>query len=293
MRFAAIASEPAAGEAAQRILGRSRYGRRRAHRRVSGGLRSEALGSAFAGSGSFGRPRSGIASVRWSRASARSRAASSARSGPGAAHSRRGAGGSARIDRPAALLHAHYGKLDISAVGSAGRGARRRNRRCGAGALLGRIGRRGASALREAVTARPLLASRRPVRRRAAFRARSLAEVRPRGERAPRDRDGRPGGRFSVPWPAPEAPHRIVEVIAAADAHGVLAVLAYSPDDDGLAVPELGLTLPRDANGGQTRYSTGLRPVSRSLSRTHRAGVFGPIAALALGVRASVPVSGR
>ena len=32
-----------------------------------------------------------------------------------------------------------------------------------------------------------------------------------------------------------------------ADARGVLGVLGYAPDDDGLAVPELGITLARDA----------------------------------------------
>ena len=82
-----------------------------------------------------------------------------------------------------------------------------------------------------------------------------------------------------VPWPAPEAPHRIVEVIAAADAHGVLAVLAYSPDDDGLAVPELGLTLSRDATvvkRGIPRVAPG-DPIPCPAPIV--LGVFGPVAA--------------
>jgi gamma-glutamyltranspeptidase/glutathione hydrolase len=144
-----------------------------------------------------------------------------------------------------ALLHAHDGKTPFSkltapAVAIAGEiGAEPR------GALLARIGRRSASALREAITVRPLLA--------AAGRSegglvseQDLSEVRPEGG-VPRETEM--GGRraLDVPWPAPGDSHRIAEVIAVADARGVLAALSYSPDDEGLAVPELGVVLPRDA----------------------------------------------
>jgi hypothetical protein len=144
-----------------------------------------------------------------------------------------------------AVLHAHDGKtafpkLAASAVEHAHEiGAESR------AALLGRIGRRSASALRESITARPLLA----VAGRSEgglLSEQDLADVRPEGE-APREMSMGDRGALCVPWPAPEAPHRVAEVIAAADARGVLGVLAYCPDDDGVAVPDLGVVLPRDA----------------------------------------------
>jgi gamma-glutamyltranspeptidase/glutathione hydrolase len=144
-----------------------------------------------------------------------------------------------------ALLHAHDGKTSFSrlvapAVAIAeqiGAGPR--------GALLGRIGRRSASALRDAVTARPILAA---VGRSEGglVSEQDLSEVRPEGG-VPHATEM--GGRraLDVPWPALGGSHRIAEVIAVADARGVLAALSYSPDDEGLEVPELGVVLPRDA----------------------------------------------
>jgi hypothetical protein len=188
-----------------------------------------------------------------------------------------------------ALLHAHDGKtgfqrLAAPAVDLASEmGAEPRS------ALLARIGRKGASALREPATARPLLA----VAGRSEsglLSERDLAEVRPES-RIPRETEMGDRRALAVPWAPPEAPHRLAEVIAAADAHGVLAVLAYSPDDEGLAVPELGVTLSRDAEvvkRGIPRVAPGQpipcpAPIVLAFSDQKLL--------MAMGVRASAPVS--
>jgi len=289
VRFAAIASEPAAGEAAQRILAEAGTA---ADALIAGFLAASAarhsvllspVQALLAGPGVGARAFDGRARQP-GLGLPRPRGAATGQRIPAAA----------RVAVPAslgmlALLHAHYGKLTtqrlaVPAVEHADEiGAAER------GALLGRIGRRGASALREAITARPLLA----VGGRSEgglLSERDLSEVRPETS-VPREVEIGARRALLVPWPAPEAPHRIVEVIAAADAHGVLALLAYSPDDDGIAVPELGLTLSRDASvvkRGVPRLSPGEpipcpAPIVLALSDQRLL--------MALGVRASVPVS--
>lgn len=289
MRFAAVASEPAAAEAATRILGEA-------------GTAADALIAGFLAAAAA-RPSVLFAPVQALLAGpgVGARAFDGRARQPGLGLPRpRGAVAdqpipdAARVAAPAslgllALLHAHDGKLAfhrlaapaVELAGDIGAVAR--------AALLGRIGRRGASALREAVTARPLLAL--------AGRAeggllseRDLGETRPESS-APRENDM--GGRRAllVPWPAPEASQRIVEVIAVADAHGVLGALAYSPDDEGIAVPDLGVTLPRDASvvrRGIPRLAPGEpipspAPIALALSDERLV--------MALGVHASVPMS--
>jgi gamma-glutamyltranspeptidase/glutathione hydrolase len=156
----------------------------------------------------------------------------------------------ARVAVPAsigllALLHAHDGKTSFQKLAAPAVAVADELGADSRSALLGRIGRRSASALREAITARLLLA----VAGRSEgglLSEQDLAEVRPESQVA---RESEMGDRraIDVPWQAPEEAHRIAEVVVAADARGVLAAMAYCPDDDGLAVPELGLVLPRDA----------------------------------------------
>jgi hypothetical protein len=94
-----------------------------------------------------------------------------------------------------------------------------------------------------------------------------------------------------VPWPGPDGPHRLAEIIAVADARGVLGVLAYSPDDEGPTVPELEVTLSRDAavvERGVPRVPPGEpipcpAPIVLAYSDNKLL--------MALGVRASSPVS--
>ena len=77
----------------------------------------------------------------------------------------------------------------------------------------------------------------------------------------------------------------------AADGRGVLGVLGYAPDDDGVPVPELGLTLTRDAvvvRRGIPRVSPGeVLPAPAPLA----IALSGKLVFMALGVRSSVPLS--
>jgi gamma-glutamyltranspeptidase/glutathione hydrolase len=158
----------------------------------------------------------------------------------------------ARVAVPASLavlslLHAHDARLaldKLTAPASAralAAGASRRS------AVLARYGSIGPTVLAEARVARPLLSLGGPPEG-GLLTQRDLTEVRPMSE-PPREADlGAGYAALSVPWaPGPRA-HRRAEIIAAVDARGVLTVLAYHPDDDGVPVPDLELTLPRDAD---------------------------------------------
>ncbi len=145
-----------------------------------------------------------------------------------------------------ALVHAYDSELPLQRLAEpavelarAGGFAERRK-------LLAQVGQIGPSALRESAFARPLLA----VAGRAEgglLSEEDLAGVRPESA-APREIDlGASRRALVVPWPSPEAPQRRVEILVTADGRGVLGVLAYAPDEEGVPVPELGLTLPREA----------------------------------------------
>jgi gamma-glutamyltranspeptidase/glutathione hydrolase len=187
------------------------------------------------------------------------------------------------------LLHAYGGQLTLDRLV---RPALERTRGTGAterGAVIERFGRRGPAALADAAVSRALIAT--------AGRAvggllseEDLAEVRPESA-VPKQASFGPSRRALVaPWPAPEARGRTAEFVAAVDAAGVMVALAYAPDDDGLAVPELGLTLARDAivvRRGIPRVTPGealpfAAPVAIGVDRQ---GSF-----IALGVRGATPL---
>lgn len=114
--------------------------------------------------------------------------------------------------------------------------------------VLERVGMYGAALLRESAIVRPLVAAAGRVGG-GLLTEEDLAAVRP-GTEAPREigERGRARRTLTVPWPALLGDKgRLCEIVAAGDRRGVLAVLAYTPDDDGLRVPELGLTVARDA----------------------------------------------
>ncbi|HEX9294796.1 MAG TPA: hypothetical protein VF881_03150 [Polyangiaceae bacterium] len=156
--------------------------------------------------------------------------------------------------------------------------------------LLARVGRVGPSALREAQVARPLLA----VAGRAEgglLSEQDLADVRPESALPRELQVGARRRALLLPWAAPEAPQRHVEIVVAADARGVLGVLSYAPDEQGIAVPELGLTLPREAilvRRGIPRVSPGEPLPSPAAIGI---GLADHVAFLAFGVTSARPLS--
>lgn len=289
MRFAAVASEPVAAEAANRVLGEAGT--------AADALIAGFLAAAAARSSVLFSPVQAL--LTGPGVGARAFDGRSRQPGLGLPRPRGAAIGqripdAAWVAVPAslgmlALLHAHDGKIAFQRLAAPAAAHADEIGAAARGALLARIGLRGASALREAVTVRPLLALAGRSEG-GLLSERDLAEVRP-GSGVPHEIEMGDRRALLVRWQPPEAPHRVVEVIASADAHGVLAVLSYSPDDEGIAVPELGLTLPRDASvvkRGVPRVAPGApipcpAPIVLALSDQK--------AFMALGVRASVPVS--
>lgn len=155
-------------------------------------------------------------------------------------------------------------------------------------AFLTKVGRLGPGALRAPPVLRALLAAAGRTEG-GLLSEKDFAEVRPESalpREVPLDGDR---SALITPWPSPAEPHRPVEAIAVADARGVLGVLGYAPDDDGLAVPELGITLGRDAvvvRRGVPRVAPGeILPAPAPLA----IALTGKLAFMALAVRSSTP----
>jgi hypothetical protein len=189
-----------------------------------------------------------------------------------------------------ALLHAYDATVSFQRLArpaldfAEGSGATERR------ALLMKVARLGPGALRAPAVLRPLLAVAGRTEG-GLLSEKDFAEIRPESA-LPREvaLSGNLGA-LVTPWPAPQAPHRPVEVIAVADARGVLGLLGYAPDDDGVPVPELGLALARDAvvvRRGIPRVAPGeVLPAPAPLA----IALSGKLAFMALGVRSSVPLS--
>jgi hypothetical protein len=158
--------------------------------------------------------------------------------------------GVARVAVPAsiamaALAHAGDGKLPFSRLvrrgvetaESAGSSART--------SVLRRIAAKGAAALSDFGRSLVAVAGRAQG---GALTEDDLALVRP-GAARPAVAGPRAAGRalYAVPWDASSDEVRPQEIIVAGDARGVVGVLCYAPDDDGIPIPELDLALPRDA----------------------------------------------
>lgn len=188
-----------------------------------------------------------------------------------------------------ALLHAYGGALPLERLAAPALdrakalGARER------ADVIAKIVGSGASALHEGAILRPLVA----VAGRTSgglVSEEDLAEVRPLS--APPKETDLGGGRraLSTPWVAPRAPHRVTEFLVVVDAAGVMAALCYTPDDEGVPVKELGLTLPRDAvvvRRGVPRVTPGeALPCPAPLTIVLEDGV----AFIALGVRSVTPI---
>jgi len=189
-----------------------------------------------------------------------------------------------------ALVQAHGGKLSRERVAAPAIELARRLGASERADLLARFSRVGPSALREPGVARPLLAVAGRTEG-GLLSELDLAEVRPEST-APRDADLGGVRRVLVtPWPAPEAPERLAEFVAAADGSGVLGALSYAPDDEGVAVPDLGLTLPCHAiaiRRGVPRVAPGEPlPCAAPIA----VGLQEHLAFIALGVRSATALS--
>lgn len=189
-----------------------------------------------------------------------------------------------------ALLHAYDATVSFQRLArpalefAKGAGAKERR------ALLGKVARLGPAALRAPAVLRPLLAVAGRTEG-GLLSEKDLAEVRPESALPREVALGDERSALVTPWPAPQEPHRPVEVIVVADGRGVLGVLGYAPDDDGVMVPELGIALTRDAvvvRRGIPRVAPGeALPVAAPLA----IALSGKLAFMALGVRSSVPLS--
>jgi hypothetical protein len=290
VKSSAVASEPAAERAAASILEQEGSA---AEALIAGFLAAAAarpgvlwspLQALIAGPGTFARAFDGRARQP-GRGLPRPRGVLDAASVPIAAH----------VATPAslgalALLHAYDPTLSFQQLAQPAlddaKGAGATERR----ALLAKVARLGPAALRAPAVLRPLLAVAGRTEG-GLLSERDLAEVRPESA-LPRE-VSLAGDRSALvmPWPAGQTPHRPVELIVAADARGVLGVLGYAPDDDGVPVPELGLALTRDAvvvRRGVPRVAPGeVLPAPAPLV----IALAGKLAFMALGVRSSTPLS--
>jgi gamma-glutamyltranspeptidase/glutathione hydrolase len=186
-----------------------------------------------------------------------------------------------------ALLHAYGGKRPL---GAAARHAALVARRAGAAqraALLDALERHGAAALRSGEVVRALLAAAGPAAG-GLLSEEDLVDPVPGDQplRFSREAARDEGAEVSLP-PFPssgEAPRPADLVFVAADRHGQVVALVASPDADGLWVPELELSLPRDADPvrrGVPRVTPGTpRPmaVPAALVRRPRDGWYAAVA---------------
>lgn len=156
-----------------------------------------------------------------------------------------------------AVAHAHDGALSLTELCRPAIAMARRRGADARASFLSRFARLGAAALRDSVVARALVAAAGRVPG-GLLTEEDLNAVRP-GTEAPREIVTEGARRILVPpWQGLlGAPGRRSEIIVAGDRRKVLAILCYTPDEGGVRVPELGLTLSRDAV-----------PVMRGIPRT-------------------------
>jgi gamma-glutamyltranspeptidase/glutathione hydrolase len=104
-----------------------------------------------------------------------------------------------------------------------------------------------------------------------------LGSVRPAVERLS-ERSLTPHGVFRVPWSLTEAESSHVQVVAACDARGRVAIACYETPDDGLPIPSLGLAVPRHAAPvmrGARRVAPGTpRPAGAPVALRVRGGLI-------------------
>jgi len=156
-----------------------------------------------------------------------------------------------------ALLHAYGASRPMSAVTKPAIAIAKKQGAAGRAALLAAVAQHGAAALRSAEALRALLRAGGPPAG-GLLSEHDLREARPHDLEPEQTSLAAAVTVATPPWAEPPEQDggRRSEVVVAADPRGVVAALAFSPDDGGVPVPELELRLARDAE-----------PVRRAVSR--------------------------
>jgi gamma-glutamyltranspeptidase/glutathione hydrolase len=143
------------------------------------------------------------------------------------------------------LLHGYAGRGRLRDLTRAGVAAAERAGATGRARLLEQVGESGAAVLQRREIARTLLGAAGAVAG-GVLTEEDLSETLPADVEALAAELGAGIVALRPPWPT-GADARPAETIVACDGRGMLAALAYAPADEGVDVPDLGLTLAPDA----------------------------------------------
>ncbi len=144
------------------------------------------------------------------------------------------------------LLHGHRGRTSFSVLARPGVAAADAQDEKARAGLIRRIGASGVLALRSTEVARALVAAGGAVAG-GMLTERDLEEARPAETDAVTTALASGANVFTSPWTPSEASAAGAEAIVACDGRGIVAAIAYAPTGAGVVVPELGITLARDA----------------------------------------------
>jgi hypothetical protein len=143
------------------------------------------------------------------------------------------------------LLHAYGAKRPMSALARPAVAAAKKGEQPERAALLDAFARGGAQTLLQTDRMRAILREAGSAARGLVSEA-DLRETRPADEAADFAAANEGLEIALVPFMSTAGPLRRAEVIVAADGRGQVAALAFAPDDEGVAITDLGVTLPRD-----------------------------------------------
>ncbi|MEP7126751.1 MAG: hypothetical protein ABJE95_37825 [Byssovorax sp.] len=144
------------------------------------------------------------------------------------------------------LLHGHRGRTSLSVLTRAGVAAADAQDEKSRAGLIRRVGASGVLALRSTEVARALVAAGGSVAG-GMLTERDLEEARPAETDAVTTQLASGANVFTSPWAPAEGSAAGAEAVVACDGRGIVAAIAYAPSSAGIVVPELGITLARDA----------------------------------------------
>jgi hypothetical protein len=144
------------------------------------------------------------------------------------------------------LLHGHRGRTSLSVLARDGIAAAEAQGEKARAGLIRRVGASGVLALRSSEVARSLLAAAGSVAG-GMLTERDLEEARPAETDAVTTALDSGANVFTSPWPSLTASAVGAEAVVACDGRGIVAAIAYTPTVTGVLVPELGISLARDA----------------------------------------------